>query len=59
MSYETVEWQQDGGIGRITLNRPETVNAWNAQFADDMKALLGQGRLVIEDDELELLEVPA
>ena len=40
MSYETVEWEQDGGIGRITLNRPETLNAWNEQFGDDMKALL-------------------
>lgn len=40
MSYETVEWQQDGGVGRITLNRPETLNAWNEQFANDMKAVL-------------------
>ena len=40
MSYETVEWQQDGGVGRITLDRPDTLNAWNEQFAHDMKAVL-------------------
>lgn len=40
MSYETIEWRQDGGVGRLTLNRPETLNAWNEQFADDMKDAL-------------------
>ena len=24
MSYETVIWEQDGGVGRLTLNRPDT-----------------------------------
>ncbi len=40
MSYETIEWQQDGGVGRLTLSRPETINAWNEQFATDMKEFL-------------------
>ena len=38
MSYETVKWQQDGGVGRIVLDRPETLNAWNTQFGEDLKA---------------------
>jgi 2-(1,2-epoxy-1,2-dihydrophenyl)acetyl-CoA isomerase len=42
MSYETVIWEQDGPIGRITLNRPETLNAWNEQFGHDMIAVLGE-----------------
>src|SRR3954469_22124604 len=42
MSYETVIWEQSGGIGRITLNRPETLNAWNEQFGHDMIAVLGE-----------------
>jgi 2-(1,2-epoxy-1,2-dihydrophenyl)acetyl-CoA isomerase len=36
MSYETIQWQQSGGIGRITLNRPETLNAWTAEFGAEL-----------------------
>src|SRR4051795_12269279 len=32
----TVIWQQDGPIGRITLNRPETINAWTADFGKEL-----------------------
>jgi 2-(1,2-epoxy-1,2-dihydrophenyl)acetyl-CoA isomerase len=31
-SSETVLWEQSGPVGRITLNRPETLNAWIAEF---------------------------
>jgi 2-(1,2-epoxy-1,2-dihydrophenyl)acetyl-CoA isomerase len=37
MSYETVTWERSGGVGRITLNRPDTLNAWTAQFGRDLK----------------------
>jgi 2-(1,2-epoxy-1,2-dihydrophenyl)acetyl-CoA isomerase len=40
VSYETVIWEQDGGIGRIVLNRPETLNAWNTQFGEDLRAVV-------------------
>lgn len=40
MSYETVNWEQDGGVGRIVLNRPETLNAWNTQFGKDLKEVV-------------------
>lgn len=40
MSYETVKWEQEGGIGRITLDRPDTLNAWNTQFGQDLKAVV-------------------
>ncbi len=36
-------WEQDGGVGRITLNRPETLNAWHTAFGRDL-------RQAIEDD---------
>jgi 2-(1,2-epoxy-1,2-dihydrophenyl)acetyl-CoA isomerase len=36
VSYETVEWEIQDGVGRITLNRPETVNAWNGQFGEEL-----------------------
>lgn len=42
MSYETINWEQDGAVGRITLNRPETLNAWNTQFGHDLKAAVEQ-----------------
>jgi 2-(1,2-epoxy-1,2-dihydrophenyl)acetyl-CoA isomerase len=32
----TVLWEQDGGVGRITLNRPETINAWTAEFGKEL-----------------------
>src|SRR3954471_24369376 len=40
MSYETVIWEQDGGVGRLTLNRPDSLNAWTAQFGEDLKAVI-------------------
>jgi 2-(1,2-epoxy-1,2-dihydrophenyl)acetyl-CoA isomerase len=40
MSYETVIWEQDQGVGRITLNRPETLNAWTGEFGADLKQVV-------------------
>jgi enoyl-CoA hydratase/carnithine racemase len=40
MSYEHLIWEQDGGVGRITLNRPETLNAWNADFGRELKQVI-------------------
>jgi 2-(1,2-epoxy-1,2-dihydrophenyl)acetyl-CoA isomerase len=40
MSYETVIWEQSGGVGRLTLNRPETLNAWTAQFGAELKSVV-------------------
>jgi 2-(1,2-epoxy-1,2-dihydrophenyl)acetyl-CoA isomerase len=30
--YETIIWEQDGDAARLTLNRPDTLNAWTAQL---------------------------
>ncbi len=40
MGYETVIWEQDGGVGRLTLNRPETLNAWTAAFGRELKQVV-------------------
>jgi 2-(1,2-epoxy-1,2-dihydrophenyl)acetyl-CoA isomerase len=40
MSYEHVIWEQDGGIGRITLNRPNTLNAWHAPFGRELRQVI-------------------
>jgi len=37
MSYETIIWEQAGAVGRLTLNRPHTLNAWTAQFGRELK----------------------
>jgi 2-(1,2-epoxy-1,2-dihydrophenyl)acetyl-CoA isomerase len=40
MSYETLIWEQSGGTGRLTLNRPDSLNSWTAQFGEELKQLL-------------------
>jgi 2-(1,2-epoxy-1,2-dihydrophenyl)acetyl-CoA isomerase len=37
MSYETIQLQVDDAVARITLNRPERLNAWNQQFGEDLR----------------------
>ena len=40
MSYETVIWEQTGSVGRLTLNRPESLNAWTAQFGSELRRVV-------------------
>ena len=40
MGYETVIWEQSGGVGRVTLNRPETLNAWTGEFGSELKQVI-------------------
>jgi 2-(1,2-epoxy-1,2-dihydrophenyl)acetyl-CoA isomerase len=40
LSYETVIWDESDGVGRLTLNRPETLNAWTAQFGGELKLVV-------------------
>ncbi len=42
MSYETVKWEQAGGVGRITLNRPESLNAWSAQLGTELRQAVNE-----------------
>src|SRR3954453_7096711 len=42
MSYETLIWERDGGIGRLTLNRPDSLNAGTHQFGAELKDALGE-----------------
>jgi 2-(1,2-epoxy-1,2-dihydrophenyl)acetyl-CoA isomerase len=37
LSYETIIWEESGAVGRLTLNRPETLNAWTADFGRELK----------------------
>jgi 2-(1,2-epoxy-1,2-dihydrophenyl)acetyl-CoA isomerase len=40
LSYETLIWEQSGGVGKLTLNRPETLNAWIPQFGRELTRVL-------------------
>jgi 2-(1,2-epoxy-1,2-dihydrophenyl)acetyl-CoA isomerase len=40
MSYEHVIWERDGGVGRVTLNRPDSLNAWTHDFGRDLKQVI-------------------
>jgi 2-(1,2-epoxy-1,2-dihydrophenyl)acetyl-CoA isomerase len=40
MAYETIIWEQSGAIGRLTLNRPETLNAWTAELGVELRRVI-------------------
>src|ERR1041384_4828251 len=40
MDYETLHVESRGAELRITLDRPETMNAWNTRFGDELKAVV-------------------
>ncbi|MEA2309742.1 MAG: 2-(1,2-epoxy,2-dihydrophenyl)acetyl-CoA isomerase [Thermoleophilaceae bacterium] len=40
MSDNTVLWEVSDGVGRITLNRPDSLNAWTAEFGAGLKELI-------------------
>jgi 2-(1,2-epoxy-1,2-dihydrophenyl)acetyl-CoA isomerase len=40
MSYRHVIWELDGGVGRLMLNRPDSLNAWTADFGRELKRVI-------------------
>jgi len=40
LSYETIIWEQSGGVGRLTLNRPASLNAWTPQLGFDLRTII-------------------
>lgn len=50
MDYETIDFKLDGGIARITLNRPDRLNSFTAQMHQDLQLALkaaSEARVVI------------
>ena len=42
MSYETILLDLDGGIARLTLNRPDKLNSFNVRMHDEVRDALGR-----------------
>ncbi len=40
MSEEPVLWELADGVGRVTLNRPDVLNAWNLDFGRELQRVL-------------------
>jgi 2-(1,2-epoxy-1,2-dihydrophenyl)acetyl-CoA isomerase len=40
LSYDTVIWEVDEGVGRLTLNRPDSLNAWTNDFGEELKQVV-------------------
>jgi 2-(1,2-epoxy-1,2-dihydrophenyl)acetyl-CoA isomerase len=40
MSYRTVKWELSKGVGRVTLNRPDSLNAWTAELGGELKQVI-------------------
>ena len=42
MSYQTIEFSLEAGVARITLNRPERLNAFNIRMHTEIADALSQ-----------------
>src|SRR6202043_3829088 len=42
MSYDTILFSVDGGIARLTLNRPDKLNSFNTQMHGEVREALGR-----------------
>ena len=42
MTYETILYSVDAGVGRITLNRPDKLNSFNSQMHSELRAALAR-----------------
>ncbi len=40
MPYETIIWERSGAIGRLTLNRPDSLNAWTPELGLELRTII-------------------
>ena len=37
-----MKWEQQDGVGRITLNRPDSLNAWTEEFGHELGEVVNE-----------------
>jgi enoyl-CoA hydratase len=52
MGYEFIDLSLDGAVAVLRLNRPDTLNSWNQQMRDELKAAIAE---VVGDDATRVL----
>jgi enoyl-CoA hydratase/carnithine racemase len=52
--YEFVKFEIEGGVGLMTLNRPDNLNSWNQQMRNELKSVVQQ---VAGDDDIKVLVI--
>jgi enoyl-CoA hydratase/carnithine racemase len=52
LSFSTLIYEKRGPIGRVTLNRPEVLNAYSVAMRDELHQVLGA---VVDDDDVRVL----
>jgi enoyl-CoA hydratase/carnithine racemase len=52
--FDTMFWEKDGPIARVTLQRPEVLNAMNNQATRDLQAVAGQ---ISTDEAIRLVAI--
>lgn len=53
-TYEFIQIERQGAVAVMTLNRPESLNSWNAKMRGEMKSAVNE---LVEDDELRVLVI--
>jgi enoyl-CoA hydratase/carnithine racemase len=54
LSFSTIIYEKLGHIGRVTLNRPDVLNAYSVAMRDDLYEVLGA---VADDDDVRVLVI--
>jgi enoyl-CoA hydratase/carnithine racemase len=52
MDFQTISYEKAEGVGRVTLNRPERLNAMNFQMLEEMGSLLEE---IVADEEVRVI----
>ena len=45
MDYDTIDFKLEGGVARITLNRPDRLNSFTAHMHEELRGALDQAEV--------------
>ena len=52
--FQTMHWEKDGPVARLTLNRPHLLNAMNNQATYDLNAVADE---IAEDKDIRIVAI--